>query len=185
MLLVLYNCGDVASELSAMTGSLPSPVQQHDACRLRHCTHAACTRLTANGHFPPNIPPTILPRDAMLARYKQWPGAGVRQSARQSQLLNELSRFWHGNFLPPMLHRVVRKFSYQYLKNEGTSLLNFAPKLRILKISPREVGGVVSKTCRRSSLWITPMMVDASWPDAHRWNGRHQNGGVPTVSYCI
>ena len=56
----------------------------------------------------------------------------------------------------------VLKGNYDTSENQVTSVRNFVLKSGRKKISLRQVGGVVDKTL------ITPMMVDASWPEAHR-----------------
>ena len=57
--------------------------------------------------------------------------------------------FWHGTFLPPVPHCLVRKFGY--LQNNGTSLWNFVLNSGFRTFSPRQVDRVVNKTSRRSS----------------------------------
>ena len=50
------------------------------------------------------------PRDAMLACVCL--SVCLSQVGLLSKRLNESSRFWHGNFLPAILHHVKRKFGY-------------------------------------------------------------------------
>jgi len=70
---------------------------------------------------------------------------------------------WHRGFLPPVPHRVVRK--YGYLQKLGFFPLRLCPKLRTSKISPRQLDRVVNKTRRRrrrSSLLATPIRQSTS-----------------------
>jgi len=70
---------------------------------------------------------------------------------------------WHRGFLPPVPHRVVRK--YGYLQKLGFFPLRLCPKLRTSKISPRQLDRVVNKTRRRrrrSSLLTTPIRQSTS-----------------------
>jgi len=68
---------------------------------------------------------------------------------------DKLNLFWHGSFLPPILHCVIRRDSDIPLKC-GYFPLELCPKLLTWKISPRQVNRVVNKIRRRSSLLTTP-----------------------------
>ena len=69
--------------------------------------------------------------------------------------------FWHGGFLSPIQHCIVRKFGY--LQNKGTSVLNFVPNSGLRKFRhPRQVDGIVNNTRRRSSLYITFVTVEST-----------------------
>ena len=105
----------------------------------------------------------------MLARYML--SSRVRLSARLSvtsqyyiKRLDESSWvFWHGGFLPPIPHRVTRK--YDYLQKLGYFPLGLCSKLRNEKISPGHVNRAVNNTRRlrrRSSLLTTPIRQSTS-----------------------
>ena len=84
-------------------------------------------------------PCLFYPRDAMLARYYSYGQVSVclcRSVTSRIQVtsliwLKRSSWFWHGGFLPPVLHCVTRKFGY--LQNNGTSLWNFVPNYGLRK----------------------------------------------------
>ena len=78
------------------------------------------------------------PRDATLARVgllamALCPSGSVCLSKVDvlSKRMKESRWFWHGRFIPPILHCVIRKF--MYLQNKGTSLWNFAPNSGLRK----------------------------------------------------
>ena len=72
--------------------------------------------------------------------------------------------FWHGGFLPPITHYLLRRFVY--LQKLAYFPLGLCPKLRTWKISPRQVDRVVNRTRRRrrrrSSLLTTPIRQSTS-----------------------
>jgi len=70
--------------------------------------------------------------------------------------------FWRGRggFLPPAPHCVIRKSGY--LQKLGYLPPVLCPKLRTLKISPRQVDRVNDTRRRRSSLLTTPIRQSTS-----------------------
>jgi len=103
--------------------------------------------------------PTILPRDAMLARYllSSCVRPSVRPSVTSRYCIETTGFGMHGGCLPPIPHCFIREFSEWYL---------CMSKLRTLWISPRQVDHVVNKTRRRrrrrSSLLTTPIRRSTS-----------------------
>ena len=77
---------------------------------------------------PFTSPPQLLPRDSILPQYIV---VSLRRSVcsshagNVSKRLDGLTRFWHGGFLPPILHSVLRTFGY--LQNEGYFPLELCP----------------------------------------------------------
>jgi len=65
---------------------------------------------------------TFYPRDSMLARYWLRPCLCYK-SVFYRNGWTDRAGFWHGSFFRPLVHRVLRKFSY--LQNTGTSVWNF------------------------------------------------------------
>ena len=70
----------------------------------------------------------FLPRDAMLARYLLSSCVCLSQAGTVSKRLDESSWFWHVGFLPPIPHRVIKKFGYLELSQTQDS--NFATASR-------------------------------------------------------
>ena len=109
--------------------------------------------------------PSWLIYSGWLTHISGHPSAAGRAQERESSPVRDRRST---TVLRHQLAYTVLKGNYDTSENQVTSVRNFVLKSGRKKISLRQVGGVVDKTRRRSSLLITPMMVDASWPEAHR-----------------
>ena len=102
----------------------------------------------------------FLPRDDMLARYML--SSRVRLSVRPSVRLSVTSRYCIETVRrTELVYGTGPKLCYKEIrispKNKGTSLWNVAPNSGFRKFRHDKS---VNKTRRRSSLWITPTMVE-------------------------
>jgi len=94
------------------------------------CMSSLCRPLICLDHFYPCY--AILARVLAMAL---CPSVCVCVCLAQvgvlSKRMNESSWFWHGSFLPPVLHCVKRNLGIS--KNKGTSIWNFVPNSGLRK----------------------------------------------------